>query len=99
MMFCEADAAAYVLLAAAEATMVHVPELENCACTVVIPDTAQMLGVVEAKVTGKPALDEARPVSVSGVPTYWAAIVLQVIVCVRRAGFTVKVCETDFAAK
>jgi hypothetical protein len=48
-----------------------------------------MIGMVEL-------LDVA--VSVSGVPTFWAAIVPKVITCCTGAAFTVKLCVTGAAA-
>src|ERR1035438_3349306 len=56
--------------------MVQVPDAMNVA---VVPATVQTEAVVEAKLTGR--LELAVAESVSGVPTFWAAIVGKVIVC------------------
>jgi hypothetical protein len=56
---------------------VQVPEAINVAA---VPETVQMLVVVEVKVTAKPELAVAE--SVNGLPTVWAEIAGKVIVCV-----------------
>jgi hypothetical protein len=71
--------------------MVQVPEVSMVA---VVPETEQLTGVVDAKLTAKPELAEAE--SVSGVPTVWVAIVPKVMVC--EVAFTVKLRETGVAA-
>ena len=79
-------AAAYVLLPACVAWIVHVPEAMNVA---VVPLTVHTLVVCEAKLTARPELAVAE--SVSGVPTVCVPGLLKVIVCgVKLAAFTVK---------
>jgi hypothetical protein len=74
--------------------MVQVPEAINVA---VVPETVQILVVVEEKVTAKP--DVAVAESVSGVPTVWVPGVGKLMVCgVRDAPLTVKLCGTIAAA-
>ncbi len=60
-----------------EAVMLQVPAPINVAME---PETVQTAGVVEAKLTAR--FEVALAVSVRGVPTVWAAIALNVIVCV-----------------
>ena len=61
----------------------------------VVPATEQTEVVVEAKLTVKPELAVAE--SVSGVPTFWAAIAPNVMVC--ASPLTVNSWETGVAAK
>jgi hypothetical protein len=87
-------AAAYVLLPACEAWIVHVPADTNVA---VVPLTVQMLGVCGMNVTVKPEVAVAT--NVSGVPTVCAPGFANAIVCdFNAAAFTVKLCETGVAA-
>jgi hypothetical protein len=69
-------AAAQALLPAWLASMVQIPEAINVA---VVPETVQMLVVVEVKATGRPELAVAE--SASGEPTVCAGIVGKVMVC------------------
>ncbi len=72
----------------------QVPVARNVA---VVPLTVQTLCVFEANETVNPELAVAE--SVSGVPTVWVPGLLKVIVCaVNPAAFTVKLCDTMFAA-
>jgi hypothetical protein len=84
-------AAAYVELPACVAWMVQVPEVSMVP---VVPETEQTTGVVEAKLTVSPEVEEAE--SVSGVPTVWTPGLLNVMVC--ACPFTVKLCDTGVAA-
>ncbi len=100
MIFCATGvAAAYAPLPACDATIVHVPAAINCADTVVVPETVQKLGVLVEKLTVRPESDEAVPVKVSGVPTYWAAMAPKVMVWGFSAAFTWMFCETGVAAE
>ena len=74
-----------------EAVMPQVPAATKVA---VVPDTVQMLVVVEAKVTPNPEL--AVALSVSGVPTVCVAGAANVMVC--ACGLTVKLRGTEAAA-
>src|SRR5271165_866684 len=56
--------------------MVQVPALTRVA---VVPETVQIVGVDEVKVTARPELAEA--LSVSGLPWTWDGMVLNVMVC------------------
>jgi hypothetical protein len=75
------------------ASMMQAPAATNVA---VVLETVQMLVVVEVKVTARPELADA--LSVSGIPTVWAAMAPKVMVCALGAWFTVKLCGTMVAA-
>ena len=61
----------------------------------VVPLTVQTAGVLDVKVTAKPALDVATSAG-AGVPRVWLPGELKVMVC--TAGATLKVCVTGVAA-
>jgi hypothetical protein len=61
-----------------EASMLQLPAASIVA---LLPDTVQMVGVIEAKLTASAEVDVA--VSVSGVPTTWLGIAANVIVWLR----------------
>jgi hypothetical protein len=74
--------------------MLQVPEVTKVA---VVPDTVQTAELFEAYVTVRPELAEA--VKLSGVPTCWALIAPNVMVCaLGAAAFTVIACVTGVAA-
>ena len=68
--------------------MVQVPEAMNVA---VVPETVQMLVVVDAKPTARPELAVAE--SVSGVPTVCVGIAGKVMVCAARLRLIVYAAE------
>ncbi len=70
----------------------QVPEAIKAA---VLAETVQTAGVVEAKNTGKPELAEA--LMVRDAPRFCVAMELKVMVC--ACALTVKLCETEEAAR
>jgi hypothetical protein len=90
-MFCETIAAVWVLLAATEAVIVHVPAVRKLT---VVPETVQTVGVVEANVTGE--LEVVVALSAAVCRAVAAGTVAKVIV--DAASTTVTVCETEAAA-
>jgi hypothetical protein len=91
---CETEVAAlYVELPAWEAVRVHVPPASREA---VLPETVQMLGVDEAKLTARPEV--AVAFRASEVPEVWVGMAAKVMVCDCSLGATVKLCETGVAA-
>lgn len=63
--------------------MVQVPAAINVA---VVPETVQMLVVVDVKVTAKPELAVAE--SDSGTPTVWVPGFVKVMACITSATVT-----------
>jgi hypothetical protein len=68
-------------LPACVATMVHVPDARKVAC---VPETVQVLVMVEAKLTARPEV--AVAVSVRDVPTVCAPGLAKAIVCAVSGG-------------
>ena len=84
-------AAAYCELPACEAWIVHVPAASSVA---LVPETEQMVGVLEAKLTASPEVEDA--VRLSDPPTLCAGMAPKVMVWDLSP--TLKLCVTGAAA-